>query len=463
MSDVSGIPNMGFGGGSYFGTLGGIPNVAPAMSSAQINASMGWNPNAAQFNPFANSGGGFGVQPAHYAGLGAAFGRATGGFGRMPDGSAAPAGRVGTIGNPGTSNPGYNPGGRGGGVMDWLGLGSGLGANPGGVERGFDLPDLSPAQNPFISPQVRAPVTSEPRSPFTGLGFGGNRDFLASILRQSASPQGPDLRLGFGKADRSPLFTGGGDAGAGPRGITDFGGQSRTSSSFLDRWGEMASPARSGGIGSDMLRGGQNRDYAQPWHSLIPTNRGLNTPEIIKQIEYTAGRGRYDPAALAGVIDTESKWNPRTNTGSYFGATQMGADTFKDFGSLGGMNFGQYKQAPLERQIPAYGDWLANYAKAPNSAGRLATSDIRGQSVPMQAAILQGTQFSPYGGLPNTPQWPQAFARGDTTSVSPSPIDPRTGLPARQADFLSPGGRGSIPPTLSSMNDYYARLFGGLR
>jgi len=64
--DVSGIPNMGFGGGSYFGTLGGIPNQQPAMSAAQINASMGWNPNAAQFNPWANTPGGFGAQTAYY-------------------------------------------------------------------------------------------------------------------------------------------------------------------------------------------------------------------------------------------------------------------------------------------------------------------------------------------------------------------------------------------------------------
>ena len=88
---------------------------------------------------------------------------------------------------------------------------------------------------------------------------------------------------------------------------------------------------------------------------------------------------------------------------------------------------------------------LANYARAPNSAARLATSDIRAHSVPLQAAILQGTQFSPYGGLPKTPQWPQAFAQGDMTSISPSPIDRKTGLPAVQAR-----DRG-IPPTLSSM------------
>jgi len=79
MTDVSGIPNMGFGGGGYFG--GSAAYGYPAMSADQINASMGYNPNAAQFDPWANSPGGFGGQTDYYSGLGAAYGRETGGFG----------------------------------------------------------------------------------------------------------------------------------------------------------------------------------------------------------------------------------------------------------------------------------------------------------------------------------------------------------------------------------------------
>jgi hypothetical protein len=85
MTDVSGIPNMGFGGGGYFG---GIPNQQPAMSAAQINAGMwgNYSPGAAQATQNNIYGaGGFGAQPAYYAGLGAAYGRATGGF--IPGGS----------------------------------------------------------------------------------------------------------------------------------------------------------------------------------------------------------------------------------------------------------------------------------------------------------------------------------------------------------------------------------------
>ena len=84
MSDINGIPNMGFmgGGGGYFG--GSSSMGLPAMNSDQINASMGWGgPNAAQFDPWANSGG-FGNMTDYYSGLGAAYGRETGGF----DGSA---------------------------------------------------------------------------------------------------------------------------------------------------------------------------------------------------------------------------------------------------------------------------------------------------------------------------------------------------------------------------------------
>ena len=90
MSDVNGIPNMGFlgGGGGYFG--GDASRGLPAMSADQINASMGFNPNAAQFDPWANSPGGFGAQTDYYSGLGAAYGRDTGGFNASPGYPAGP-------------------------------------------------------------------------------------------------------------------------------------------------------------------------------------------------------------------------------------------------------------------------------------------------------------------------------------------------------------------------------------
>jgi len=80
MSDIniSGIPNMGFagGGGGYLG--GNAATGTPAMSSAQIMASLygNYSPGAAQstLNNIYGAGG-FGAQPAYYAALGAAYGR----------------------------------------------------------------------------------------------------------------------------------------------------------------------------------------------------------------------------------------------------------------------------------------------------------------------------------------------------------------------------------------------------
>lgn len=81
MSDIniSGIPNYGFGGGSVFG--GNAATGQPAYSANDINNSMGWDPNAPQFDPWGNTPGGFGAQTDYYSALGAAYGRQTGGFG----------------------------------------------------------------------------------------------------------------------------------------------------------------------------------------------------------------------------------------------------------------------------------------------------------------------------------------------------------------------------------------------
>ena len=98
MSDVNFAPY-------WVGGSGPGPGLANAQASqAQVNNFLA-NQQAAMaqansFSPWANSGGGFGVMPAHYAAQGAAFGRATGGFAGLP-------GRVGTVTNPGVSNPGY--------------------------------------------------------------------------------------------------------------------------------------------------------------------------------------------------------------------------------------------------------------------------------------------------------------------------------------------------------------------
>jgi hypothetical protein len=73
-------PSYWYGAGPDFS---GLANAQ--ASQAQTNNYLANQQNtlaqANAYNPYANSGGSFGAQPAAYAGLGAAYGRATGGFG----------------------------------------------------------------------------------------------------------------------------------------------------------------------------------------------------------------------------------------------------------------------------------------------------------------------------------------------------------------------------------------------
>lgn len=74
MSDVSGIPNMGFGGGSYFG--GNAATGQSAMSAGDINNSI-WgrfSPGQAQ-QPLNNIFSNFGRQTDYYSALSAAYSR----------------------------------------------------------------------------------------------------------------------------------------------------------------------------------------------------------------------------------------------------------------------------------------------------------------------------------------------------------------------------------------------------
>jgi hypothetical protein len=156
MSDIniSGIPNMGFGGGGYFANT--MQPSGSALSANQINRSIGMgsggigDQNQAQLNNLYGAGG-FGAQTAHYAGVGAAYGRGTGGFGGYGAANADP----------------FTPVGSGGGA------GGGGGASPSRVPG---------ASSPFDSGTSAVPYLSGGGSPFGGGGFGsgGNRSFDAS-------------------------------------------------------------------------------------------------------------------------------------------------------------------------------------------------------------------------------------------------------------------------------------------
>ncbi len=94
-------------------------NQSMANSAAQNNAAIA---AANSYDPWANSPGGFGGQTAYYAGLGADYGRATGGFGGYGGyndiyGVGYPAGQVEYGGAlPGVS---YDPSGNDAGIAGW--------------------------------------------------------------------------------------------------------------------------------------------------------------------------------------------------------------------------------------------------------------------------------------------------------------------------------------------------------
>jgi hypothetical protein len=220
MSDVSGIPNMGFGGGNFF-----APQFSynPQMSAGQASAAYMPAENYAQnvTNNLYSSGGGFGRQTDYYSGLGANYaaqgmspygvfsdpGLSTP-YRSMPDvwtngaapfqGGGGSSGMGGSIFDGGLSGGGYQPsyggyggdtfggmgGGRsdpfpgmsmpgglnspmsGGGALDWSHLWDGGGG--GGGPRADPYPGMA------MPGGLNAPMTSPPNSYDTFQGGWGN-------------------------------------------------------------------------------------------------------------------------------------------------------------------------------------------------------------------------------------------------------------------------------------------------
>jgi hypothetical protein len=171
MTDVSGIPNMGFGGGGYFG--GSAALGLPAMSANQINAGIwgNYSPGAAQATQANIYGaGGFGAQPAYYAGLGAAYGRQTGGFGGYGAANADPFTPVGGGGSQGA--PQYDP---------WTGAITGYNAPR---QYGWDANEGAPAP---AAPQVFN------RGEFNPQTYGWDHNEGAPAYTPPAQPNWNDL------------------------------------------------------------------------------------------------------------------------------------------------------------------------------------------------------------------------------------------------------------------------------
>lgn len=156
--------------------------------------------------------------------------------------------------------------------------------------------------------------------------------------------------------------------------------------------------------------------------------------EILDALNNVAATYHVDPAAIAAVIHTESRWDTRCVTGSYIGLTQVGSE-LPDFMKITREEF-LALSAPA--QIKAYGTWLSKSLY--DFSGKVAKHGMKVASAPIarQAAVLQAMQFAP-----NATKWKIAFARGDYSVPS---------TPHKQARFLG-------DTSIHDMEAYYAAFF----
>ena len=161
------------------------------------------------------------------------------------------------------------------------------------------------------------------------------------------------------------------------------------------------------------------------------------SPETIAAVNQLAAQKGLSPAAIAGVIKTESNWNQGATSpgGKYKGLTQIGPDTFREAkgGTLGGLTYDQYLKATPAQQVAAYGGLLDHYGFADKA--KAAGIDFSKMSPAQQAAHLQAFQFSP--------------AVADWQGADPS----RPVTASKQASAL-----GST--SLNDMTKYYEKMLG---
>jgi hypothetical protein len=136
-----------------------------------------------------------------------------------------------------------------------------------------------------------------------------------------------------------------------------------------------------------------------------------NKAEILAALNTVAADQNVDPAAIAAIIDMESKWDTTCVTGSYIGLTQVGAELPRQMG----LTRSQFLALSPGKQIEAYGIWLNYYKfKRQFAAHRINVGLL---PVSRQAAVLQGMQFAP-----NADRWKAALAAGNlTVRTTPSP------------------------------------------
>ena len=175
---------------------------------------------------------------------------------------------------------------------------------------------------------------------------------------------------------------------------------------------------------------------------------GSTAAEVEAAINDVANEIGADPAAVAAVIQVESKFShpySATNPFGYRGAFQMGEATWghtaDGSGTLGGLTWGQFQNASYADQIRAYPDW----ARAQGIDG-VWKGNLNKYSPATQAALIQGAQFNPaaVSGRGSGTWWTQ-FSGGNPNIATTK---------THQSEDLR--YKGSIPyPTVQSMTDYY--------
>jgi hypothetical protein len=157
-----------------------------------------------------------------------------------------------------------------------------------------------------------------------------------------------------------------------------------------------------------------------------------NRQAILDALNTVADDYQVDPAAIAGMIHTESVWKTDCITGQYIGLTQVGPEIPKKLK----LTRKEFLALPAERQIAAYGTWLAHYKYLAQMTKH--KIDVLALPLARQAALLQAMQFSP-----NAEKWKRALSEDDLTVRS---------TPHPQAKVLG-------DTSIGDMEAYYAGFF----
>jgi hypothetical protein len=157
-----------------------------------------------------------------------------------------------------------------------------------------------------------------------------------------------------------------------------------------------------------------------------------NRPQILAALNGVAASHGVDPAAIAGIIHTESVWDTRNVTGSYIGLTQVGPELPKKLG----LTKKQFLDLSAAEQIKAYSTWLDHYKFTKQMKDH--SIDCLALPLARQAAVLQAMQFAPNG-----KKWKAALSQDD--------LKVRSTL-SKQAAVLG-------DTSIGDMEKYYAKFF----